>query len=150
MLATSKGVTLTAKISRRRFLARGSLAACAGLTPVWAMASAAPGPLTASQFRAMVGTDFSARSLTSDPIALNPAHAAALKLRLRKVATLEQGRPFDARDHERSFVLTFAVDGTTARQDTYALTHDRMNPFAALLVPSRDGRTLHAVFNRSV
>jgi hypothetical protein len=153
MLPTNTGVTLTATISRRRFLTRGSLAACAGLAPAWATA-AAPDPFTASRFQAMVGTDFSARSLSSDPFALasssTPASTAALKLRLRKVGPLAQGRPYDVRDAERSFVLTFDVDGATAGQHTYALPHDRVGPCAALRVPSRDGRTLNAIFNRSV
>jgi hypothetical protein len=78
--------------------------------------------------------------------------APALTLWLRAVEPLAHGnaKAVDERAAERSFVLSFAVEGTTAAQDTYALTHPRLGSFAALLVPSRNARTLTAVFNRSV
>jgi hypothetical protein len=136
-------VALPAANSRRRFLMRGSLAACASsLSVPWARAAAAPGVLTASRFVPFIDSAFSARGLGS-------AASPLLNLWLRAVEPLTQARAHDARAAEHSFVLSFAVDGTTAVQDTYALTHARLGPFAALLVPSRNAKTLTAVFNRS-
>jgi len=111
----------------------------------WANAAAAPGALTASRFLPLIDTAFSGRALASSA-------APALTLWLRAVEPLAQARSYaaGAHDAEHSFVLSFAVEGTTAKQDTYALTHARLGAFAALLVPSRNARTLTAVFNRSI
>src|SRR5450631_760467 len=129
--------------SRRRFLMRGSLAVCASsLGASWASAAAAPGVLTASRFVPLIGSAFSARGLASSASPL-------LSLWLRAVEPLAPARALDARAAEHSFVLSFSVEGTTAVQDTYALTHARVGSFAALLVPSRNAKTLTAVFNRS-
>jgi len=133
-------------ISRRRFLTTGSLALCAAATAMpLSTATAAPSSLTASRFLPLIDTAFSGLALSS------PA-APALTLWLRAVEPLAHGnaKAADERAAERSFVLSFAVEGTTAAQDTYALTHAYLAPFAALLVPSRNARTLTAVFNRSV
>jgi hypothetical protein len=140
------GSALHSTISRRRFLTNGSLALCAaGLAMPWSAAAATPGTLTASRFLPLIDTAFSGRTLSS------PA-APPLMLWLRTVEPLAHGNAnaVDSRAAERSFVLSFAVEGTTATQDTYALTHARLGSFAALLVPSRNARTLTAVFNRSV
>lgn len=133
-------------ISRRRFLTGGSIAVCAAsMVMPWSTAAAAPGTLTASRFLPLIDTVFSGLALSS------PA-APALTLWLRAVEPLAHGnaKAVDSRAAERSFVLSFAVEGTTAAQDTYALTHAYLGSFAALLVPSRNARTLTAVFNRSV
>jgi len=135
--------TLPATNSRRRFLMRGSLAVCASsLGASWASAAATPGVLTASRFVPLIDSAFSARSLASSA-------SPVLNLWLRAVEPLAPARALDARAAEHSFVLSFSVEGTTAVQDTYALTHARVGSFAALLVPSRNARTLTAVFNRS-
>jgi hypothetical protein len=49
---------------------------------------------------------------------------------------------------ERSFELVFTTEAKDLAQATYEIANPGFGTFAALLVPSRDGRQLNAIFNR--
>lgn len=132
------------KNARRRFLAKGSLALCVPLVVGrWARAASSEGELTASRFIPLIGTAFEGNPLSTGT-------AAPLTLWLRSVEPLRHAlaQPTDAVRSERSFLLDFALENAMAGQDTFAIRHPRLGTFSALLVPSRNGKTLTAVFNR--
>lgn len=133
------------KIARRRFLTLGSVFVS---WPTWlatgaAHAAAPQNELTASRFRPLVGTPFEAQAMSG-------RSSTPLELRLRSVSPVARdiALPLSAVDGERSFVLEFTLEGSKPAQDTFAISHGVLAPFAAFLVPSPGGRTLTAVFNR--
>ena len=133
------------KIARRRFLTLGSVFVS---WPTWLVAgrahAAVPrGELTASHFRPLVGTSFEARAMSG-------RSSTPLTLQLRSGAPVarDNALPLEAVDGERSFVLEFTLENSEPAQDTFAISHARLKPFAAFLVPSRTGKVLTAVFNR--
>lgn len=130
--------------ARRRFLATAAAGTCAAVPSLRVAASAlGPDPLAASRFAALVGTSFVARPL-GDPA------ATPRLLRLREVAPLARVAPTLSANAaaERSFELVFDVDGGHAGQDSYAVTHEALPPFVALMAPNRHATRLVAVFNR--
>lgn len=135
---------MTFRASRRRFIAAGSAAGCAALLPAAvARAAAGEGELAASAFRPLVGSNFAARALSA-------VAAPELTLSLRAVRPLARVAP-DMRPEvaqDRSFELVFGAEAPGLLQDVYEIAHPGMRTFAAFLVPSRDGTTLLATFNR--
>jgi hypothetical protein len=122
---------------RRRFLLQGAGIAVAPLATPALAAAQRPAIDDCARFRALIGTTFLASSLS------RPGAAMPLTLADVGESPPRQGDP------QRSFVLSFVIDGPQrAAQDTFRLDGPAIAPFAALLVPDRDGRTLHATFNR--
>ena len=130
--------------ARRRFLGAAAAGTCAAVPSLRVAASAlGPDPLAASRFAAHVGTTFVARPL-------GDAAAAPRLMRLREVTPLARVAPTmsSVAAAERSFELVFDVDGGGAEQHSYAVTHEALPPFVALMAPNRHATRLVAVFNR--
>jgi hypothetical protein len=135
---------MTFRSSRRRFIAAGAAAGCAALLPgALARAAVADVELTASRFRPFVGTRFVARASSETAVPV-------VELSLRAVRPLARPTPGIVSElaQERSFELVFGTDALPLAQDVYEMTHPKVGSFAAFLVPSRDGTTLLATFNR--
>jgi len=131
-------------LSRRRFVFAGTIAASGVLAPAgFALAESQADDLTASRFAREIGTPFSAHTLSS-----TGGQSATLVLRdVRPLArTAPNLRPELAQ--ERSFELVFSTEATGLVQDTYEISNPKFGTFVALLVPSRDGKKLSAIFNR--
>jgi hypothetical protein len=95
----------------------------------------------ASAFRAQLQSEFSVAALG--------AGGAQQRVRLVAVAPLAYAHPAlsaGQRD-ELAFSITLASASSGLAQDTYALSHPVLGDFAALLVPSRDGRELTGIFH---
>jgi hypothetical protein len=95
----------------------------------------------ASAFRAQLQSDFSIGALSNN--------TAPQTVRLVAVAPLAHAHPDLSAEQreERAFSITLAASRPGFEQDTYALSHAVLGDFAALLVPSRDGRELTGVFH---
>ena len=131
-------------LSRRQFVIAGSVVACGALgRPEWALAAISGDDLTSSRFARSVATPFTARALST-------TSAAPVTLLLREVRPLTQTAPglLPAVARERSFELVFTTEAKNLAQDTYELAHPAFGTFDALLVPTRDGKQLSAIFNR--
>ena len=131
-------------LSRRRFVLAGSLAASSILPYAqFAFAADAADDLTASRFSREIGAPFTVHTLSS-----TGGRTATLVLReVRPLSRTAPGlRPEIAQ--ERSFELVFSTEAADLAQDTYEIANPRFGTFVALLVPSRDGKQLSAIFNR--
>jgi hypothetical protein len=136
--------TVTFRSSRRRFIAAGSAAGCAALlSPALARAAVGEGELTASAFKPLVGSNFTALALSAP----GPARLVLSLLAVRPLARVAPHMPPELAQ-ERSFELIFGAEEPGLPQDVYEIAHPGISPFAAFLVPSRDGATLLATFNR--
>lgn len=132
-------------LTRRRFLAAASGLACGTLVAnVPALAAGSDEGLTASRFLPQVNRVFTAQSLTA-------ADAHVYVMRLRAVEPIKRGVSGSSTtlEQERSFMLVFDAEESTAPQDTYRIANSAIGTFAALLVPGRNRAVLTAVFNRA-
>jgi hypothetical protein len=135
---------MTFRASRRRFIAAGSAAGCAALLPAaLACAAGSESELTAFTFKPLVASNFTARALSA-------AAATQVTLPLRAVRPLARVAPDMSPEvaQERSFELIFGAGAPGLSQDVYEIAHPGVGTFAAFLVPTRDGTTLLATFNR--
>jgi hypothetical protein len=132
-------------LTRRRFLSGAAGIVCGALAASKpGLAAEAGADLTASRFVSQVGRVFTAQALSA-----SDAHVYAM--RLRAVEPISRGAPGTptALERERSFMLVFDVEESTAKQDTYRIANAETGEFAALLVPGRNPAVLTAVFNRA-
>lgn len=143
----NRNVYLPPAPTRRRFLTATSSVVAAMAVPDTAQAAMLPGTgLTASGFRRALNSQFRATALSS-------ARSNSLALTLTQVTSPRHAHPsLDAsRAGEMVFSLTFDVGPESHSklvQDTFALSHPVLGDFAALLVPTGNGRSLHAEFHR--
>ena len=136
-------------ISRRKFIALGSLAAAtlgaepmASLKQDSAPRAAEPPVLTRSTFAPLVGSVFTLRASALDRLDLELVdvldHATAGRAPAR---------------HEGQFTLVLRGPADSPfEQDTYIIEHERLGSFALFLVPAgptEQGRVYHAVFNNA-
>jgi hypothetical protein len=96
----------------------------------------------ASAFRAQLQSEFSL-------VALSGADATKQLVRLVQVAPSTYAHPelSAVNRDELTFSITLAASNAEFTQDTYALSHPVLGEFAALLVPSRNGRELTGIFH---
>lgn len=140
---TAESASATAS-SRRRFLAATTSVAAAMAVPDAVQAAALQQPgLTASDFRGVLNTEFRATALS------HPSLRVA-SLMLTEVAASRHPHPGlkKSRAAEMAFSLKFDVNDTGLSQDTYLLSHPTLGEFAALLVPTGNGKALRAEFHR--
>jgi hypothetical protein len=111
--------------------------------PGLALAATPGNDLTSSRFARSVATPFDARALST-------TNATPVTLLLREVRPLSRTAPGMRPEvaQERSFELVFTTEAKNLAQDTYEIVHPDIGTFVALLVPSRDGKQLSAIFNR--
>ena len=130
--------------ARRRFFAAGTCVATALALPDAVQAAALThNELTTSDFRGVLNTEFRATALS------HPALRVA-SLMLTEVTESRHQHPSleKSRAKELAFSLKFAVNETGFTQDTYLLSHPTLGDFAALLVPTGNGKALRAEFHR--
>lgn len=130
--------------SRRRFLTATTSVAAALAVPdaVQAAALRQPG-LSASDFRGALNSEFRATALS------HPSLRVA-SLMLTEVAASRHPHPSleKSRASEMAFSLKFGVNQAGLSQDIYLLSHPTLGEFAALLVPTGNGKSLRAEFHR--
>ena len=95
----------------------------------------------ASAFRAHLQSEFSIAALG----------AGGAQQRVRLVAVTPSAHAHPALSAEQCAELAFSITLASSQhgwaQDTYAISHPVLGDFAALLVPSRDGRELTGIFH---
>lgn len=129
---------------RRRFLTATTSVAAAMALPDAVQAAALQQPgLSASDFRGVLNTEFRATALS------HPSLRVA-SLMLTEVSASRHPHPSleKSRAAEMAFSLKFGVSQAGLSQDTYLLSHPTLGEFAALLVPTGDGKALRAEFHR--
>ena len=147
-------------ISRRKFLAAGTVAAVYAGVPLKALANdslvslASPGHsstggrssfetpayLTREKFAAHLNTNFNLANQTSKTV-----------VKLIRVKDLARGKENDHTGKECFSLLFCGPRKMSFEQDTYTFTHDALGTFAALTVPVRQdkqGRYYEVIFNR--
>ena len=141
------GRLVLAHPTRRRFMQAITGATVASGVPEWAQAAMRTDSVfTASAFRRAMLTDFRAKPLS-------PLQPVAAMLRLSEVRLPNAGANANgASTSDSVFSLRFdlaSADWGAYRQDTYWLSHATLGDFAVLLVPTGNGRSLRAEFNRT-
>lgn len=137
-------LTPSINFARRHFFATSSCAASAIALPGIVYATALPhAELTTSDFRGVLNTAFRATALS------HPTLRVA-SLLLTEVTESRHPHPSleKSRAKEMAFSLKFAVCEAGFSQDTYLLSHPTLGDFAALLVPTGNGKALRAEFHR--
>lgn len=151
-------------VSRRGFLAAGSVAALTAALPQVSIAAGLPASdqptyfaipqesqlsvlhsFTRSAFAEHLGTKFRISQLGGEPVNVELVEVGDAELNHRSSVT---------RGREDYFSIIFrAPAGVSAQQGTYTVEHRAMGSFPLFLVPvgmSQDGVTFQAIFNRYI
>ncbi len=140
----ARDLTSSVDFARRHFFATSTCVASAMVLPEAAQAATLPhAELTTSDFRNVLNTEFRATALSKP--SLRP-----ISLTLDEVTASRHPHPSleKSRAKEMAFSLRFAVNDHGLLQDTYLLSHPTLGDFAALLVPTGNGKGMRAEFHR--